>query len=136
LVAAVLTSASAIAQTVPPEGWVSVIFTATPIPMPIGGREFVFINQAMAASNEAGNAVLNVGGRCQLSRLTDSSPKTAEIHRLCTYVDTDGDQLFEQCDWMPGYSNNCTITGETGKFEGLPAALVITSTAQEQPRWH
>ncbi|WP_240543886.1 hypothetical protein [Bradyrhizobium canariense] len=76
-VAAVLTSSSAIAQTVPPEGSLSVIFIATPIPMPIGGgREFVFINQAMAASNEAGNPVLNnMGGRCQLSRLTGSSAR-------------------------------------------------------------
>ncbi|EIG63563.1 hypothetical protein BST63_06265 [Bradyrhizobium canariense] len=132
LLVAILTSSSVVAQSVPPEGSVSVIFTATPIPAPKpmsigGGKEFVFINQAMAASNEAGNPVLNnMGGRCQLSRLTDSSAKTAEIHGYCTYVDKDGDQLFEQCDWMPGSPNNCNITGGTGKFEGLQAALVVT----------
>lgn len=131
-VVAILTSFSAVAQGVPPEGSVSVIFTATPIPAPkpmsIGnGREFVFVNQAMAASNETGNPVLNnMGGRCQLSRLTDSSAKTAEIHGFCTYIDKDGDQVFEQCDWMPGSPNNCKITGGTGKFEGLQAALVVT----------
>jgi len=34
--------------------------------MPIGGgKEFVVINQAMAASNDAGNPVLhNMAGRC------------------------------------------------------------------------
>lgn len=131
-VATILTTTSVQAQSMPPEGPVSVIFTATPIPapkpMPIGsGREFVLVNQAMAASNEAGSPVLNnMGGRCQLSRLTDSSAKTAEIHGFCTYVDKDGDQLFEQCDWMPGSPNNCNITGGTGKFEGLQAALVVT----------
>jgi len=131
-VVAILTSFSAVAQGVPPEGSVSVIFTATPIPapkpMPIGsGKEFALVNQAMAASNEAGNPVLNnMGGRCQLSRLTDPSAKTAEIHGFCTYVDKDGDQLFEQCDWMPASPNNCNITGGTGKFEGLQAALVVT----------
>jgi hypothetical protein len=129
-VVAVLTTTSVQAQSMPPEGPVSVIFTATPIPapkpMPIGGgREFALVNQAMAASNEAGNPVLNnMGGRCQLSRLT--SAKTVEIHGFCTYVDKDGDQTFEQCDWMPGAPNNCKITGGTGKFEGLQATLVIT----------
>ena len=131
-IASVLVTTSVQAQSMPPEGPVSVIFTATPIPapkpMPIGGgREFVFVNQAMAASNEAGNPVLNnMGGRCQLSRLTDPSAKTAEIHGFCTYVDKDGDQVFEQCDWMPASPNNCNITGGTGKFEGLQAALVVT----------
>jgi hypothetical protein len=116
----------------PSEGAVSVIFTATPIPapkaMPIGGgREFALVNQAMAASNEVGNPVLNnMGGRCQLSRLTNPSAKTVEIHGFCTYVDKDGDQTFEQCDWMPGAPNDCKITGGTGKFEGLEATLVIT----------
>src|SRR6478736_6806768 len=61
-----------------------------------------------------------------LSRLTDPSAKTAEIRGFCTYVDKDGDQLFEQCDWMPASPNNCNITGGTGKFEGLQAALVVT----------
>jgi hypothetical protein len=131
-VVAVLTTTSVYAQSMPPEGPVSIIFTATPIPtpksMPIGGgREFVLVNQAMAASNEAGNPVLNnMGGRCQLSRLADPSAKTVEIHGFCTYVDKDGDQVFEQCDWMPGFPNNCNITGGTGKFEGLQAALVVT----------
>jgi hypothetical protein len=95
--------------------------------MPVGGgREFAVWEQAMAASNEAGNPVLNnMGGRCQLSRLSDPSAKTAEIHGFCTYVDKDGDQTFEQCDFLPGQPNNCKITGGTGKFEGLQASLVI-----------
>jgi len=103
-VASVLATTSVQAQSMPPEGPVSVIFTATPIPAPKpmaigGGREFAVMNQAIAASHEAGNPVLNnMGGRCQLSRLTDPSAKTAEIHGFCTYVDKDGDQLFEQCD--------------------------------------
>src|SRR6476620_10178576 len=131
-VASVLATTSVQAQSMPPEGPVSVIFTATPIPAPKpmaigGGREFAVMNQAMAASNETGNPVLNnMGGRCQLSRLTDPSAKTAEIHGFCTYVDKDGDQLFEQCDWLPASPNNCNITGGTGKFEGLQAALVVT----------
>jgi hypothetical protein len=132
-VAVVLAAGNVQAQSIPPEGPVSVTFTATPIPapkpMPIGGgKEFVVLNQAMAASNDSGNPVLhNMGGRCQLSRLTDPSAKTVEIHGFCTYVDKDGDQTFEQCDFLPGAPNNCKIIGGTGKFEGLQAALVITA---------
>jgi hypothetical protein len=130
-VTAVLTAGNAHAQSLPPEGPVSVTFTATqtsPLkPMPIGGgKEFVVINQAMVASNDAGNPVLNkMGGRCQLTRLTDSSARTAEFHGYCNYVDSDGDQIFEQCDFVPGAPNNCKVTGGTGKFENLQASLVI-----------
>jgi len=131
--AAVLTAGTAQAQSLPPEGPVSVTFTATVIPpvkpMPIGGgKEFVVINQAMAASNDAGNPVLhNMGGRCQFTRLTDPSAKTVELHGFCTYADNEGDQIFEQCDFLPGAPNNCKLTGGTGKFESLQAALTITA---------
>ncbi|MBR1277148.1 hypothetical protein [Bradyrhizobium sp. AUGA SZCCT0283] len=127
-----LTATSVQAQSVPPEGPVSVTFTATPIPppkpMPVGGgREFDLLNQAMTATNDEGNPVLNnMGGRCQFSRLRDASAKTAELHGFCTYVDKDGDQTFEQCDFLPGQPNKCKIIGGTGKFEGLQAELVIT----------
>ena len=130
--AAVLTAGTAQAQSLPPEGPVSVTYTATVIPpvkpMPIGGgKEFVVINQAMAASNDAGNPVLhNMGGRCQFTRLTDPSAKTVELHGFCTYADNEGDQIFEQCDFLPGAPNNCKLTGGTGKFESLQAALTIT----------
>ncbi len=131
-VAVVLTAGDVQAQSMPPEGAVSVTFTATQIlplkPMPIGGgKEFVVINQAMAASNDAGNPVLhNMGGRCQLTRLADPSAKTVEVHGFCTYTDKEGDQIFEQCDFLPGAPNNCKVFGGTGKFESLQAALVIT----------
>ena len=49
-----------------------------------------------------------------------------EQHGFCTYVDNDGDQIFEQCDFLPG-SPNCKLTGGTGKFEGLEASVVITA---------
>jgi hypothetical protein len=132
-VAVVLTAGNVQAQSMPPEGPVSVTFTATQIPplkpMPIGdGKEFVVINQAMAASNDGGNPVLhNMAGRCQLTRLADPSAKTVEMHGFCTYADKEGDQILEQCDFLPGAPNNCKLTGGTGKFEGLQAALVITS---------
>lgn len=96
--------------------------------MPLGnGKEFVVINQAMTASNDAGNPILHdMGGRCLFGRLTDSSAKTAELHGFCNYIDKDGDQIFEQCDFLPGAPNNCSVTGGTGKFEKLQASLVIT----------
>ena len=132
--AVVLTAGTVQAQGLPPERPVSVTFTATLIPplkpMPIGGgKEFVVVNQAMAASNDAGNPVLNnMGGRCQFTRLTDPSAKTLELHGFCTYADNQGDQIFEQCDFLPGAPNNCRLTGGTGKFEGLQAALIITAS--------
>ena len=131
---AVLTAGTVQAQGLPPEGPASVTFTATlnpPLnPMPIGsGKEFVVVNQAMAASNDAGNPVLNnMGGRCQFTRLTDPSAKTVELHGFCTYADNEGDQIFEQCDFLPGAPNNCSLTGGTGKFESLQAALIITAS--------
>jgi hypothetical protein len=120
------------AQSIPPEGPVSVTFTATlmplPKPMPVGvGKEFDLMNQAMAATNDAGNPVLhNMGGRCQFSRLRDVAAKTVELHGFCTYLDKDGDQTFEQCDFLPGQPSKCKIIGGTGKFEGLQAELTIT----------
>jgi hypothetical protein len=52
------------AQSIPPEGLLSVTYTATQTlpakPMSIGGRrEFVILNMAMTASNDTGNPVLN-----------------------------------------------------------------------------
>jgi hypothetical protein len=132
--AVVLTAGAVQAQGLPPEGPVSVTFTATLIPplkpMPIGGgKEFVVVNQAMAASNDAGNPVLNnMGGRCQFTRLTDPSAKTVELHGFCTYTDNEGDHIFEQCDFLPGAPNNCRLTGGTGKFESLQAELIITAS--------
>ena len=134
-VVVVLTTGPIQAQSMPSEGPISVTFTATqilpPKPMPIGGgKEFIVINQAMAASNDAGNPVLhNMAGRCQFTRLTDPSAKTVEMHGFCTYADKEGDQIFEQCDFLPGAPNNCKLTGGTGKFESLQGALTITVSA-------
>lgn len=128
----IFTAASVHAQGMPPEGPVNVTFTATSIspakPMPVGGgREFDLMNQAMTATNDAGNPILNnMGGRCQFSRLRDPAAKTMELRGFCNYVDKDGDQTFEQCDFLPGQPNKCRITGGTGKFEGLQAELLIT----------
>lgn len=64
LVATVLMAGNVQAQSIPPEGSVFVIFTATPIPaprpMPIGiGREFALVNQTRAISSSVGTAVIN-----------------------------------------------------------------------------
>ena len=121
------------AQSLPPEGPVSVTFTATQIPpakpMPIGGnQEYTVLNYAMTGSNDAGNPILNnMGGRCLFTRLVDTSAKTVEQHGYCTYVDNDGDQIFEKCDSVAGSPNGCKLTGGTGKFDGVQADLVITA---------
>lgn len=120
------------AQALPAEGPVSVTFTVTQIPaakpMPIGdGKEYTVFNYAMTGSNDAGNSILNnMGGRCLFNRMVDTSAKTVEQHGYCTYVDNDGDQIFEKCDFISGAPNNCKLTGGTGKFDGLKADLVIT----------
>jgi hypothetical protein len=122
------------AQNLPAEGPLSISFTATQIPpakpMPIGGgKEFVVLNMAMTASNDTGNPVLhNMGGRCQFARTITIATKTIEQHGFCTYADNDGNQIYEQCDFLPGAPNNCKLTGGTGKFEGLEASIVITAT--------
>jgi hypothetical protein len=60
--------------------------------------------------------------------LIGSSAKTVETHGFCTYVDSADDQIFEQCDFVPGAPNKCKLTGGTGKFEGLQADIVITAS--------
>ena len=83
LAAGAVTS-SASAQSLPAEGPVAVTFTATQAPaakpMSIGGdKEYTLLSLAMTASNDEGNPILNnMGGRCQLSRITDPSAKTVE----------------------------------------------------------
>lgn len=111
---------SANAQSLPPEGPFAVTFTATQIPpakpMTIGAnQEYTALNYAMTGSNDAGNPILNnMGGRCLFTRLTDTSAKTVEQHGYCTYVDNDGDQIFEKCDSVPGSATGCKLTGGTG----------------------
>jgi hypothetical protein len=129
----VLGAGLAQAQTLPPQGDINVTFTATNTnvlkPMPIaGGKEFVVINQAMAATNAAGNPVLNdMGGRCQLTRTGDAGGMPPfEIKGWCTYADKDGDQIFEECAILPN-SPKCTLNGGTGKFAGIKADLQITT---------
>jgi hypothetical protein len=133
--ALVLATASAHAQSIPPEGPIAVTFTATqipaPKPMPIsGGREFVAINQVMTATNDvSGNPILhNMAGRCQLTRLSDPTAGNVRISGYCTYQDFTGDQIFEECDFIAGTPNGCKLTGGTGKFTGLQAVLTITGT--------
>ena len=127
-------AANAQAQSLPPEGELHVTFTATQAPpaspMPVGdGRQYVQSNMIMSASNDQGNSILNnMGGRCQLSRLIDAAAKTVETHGYCSYADADNDQIFEKCDFLPGKPNTCELTGGTGKFQGLHASIVITST--------
>ncbi len=128
-VVAIAAVSNANAQGMPAEGPVSVTFTVTQVPpakpMPIGGgKEFIMLNAAMTASNDAGNPILNnMAGRCQLHRTIDTSTKTFEQQGYCTYGDNDGDQIFEQCD----KPDHCKLTGGTGKFEGLQADLAITA---------
>ena len=127
-------TANANAQSLPAEGPVAVTFTATQIPaakpMSIGGgKEYTLISYAMTASNDAGNPILNnMGGRCLFERTVDTAAKATEQHGFCTYVDNDGDQIFEKCASNPGNAPmGCQLTGGTGKFEGLQADLTITS---------
>jgi hypothetical protein len=92
-------------------------------------RQYVQSNMIMSASNDRGNPILNnMGGRCQLNRLIDSAANTVETHGYCSYADADNDQIFEKCDFLPGKPNTCELTGGTGKFQGLHASIVITST--------
>jgi hypothetical protein len=131
-------AANAQAQSIPPEGELHVTFAATSVPpvkpMDVGdGKQYLQVNMIMSASNDQGNPILNnMGGRCQLLRLTDNG-KIVENHGYCTYTDADNDQIFEKCDWSagqalpPGATLLCTLTGGTGKFQGLQAPLVISS---------
>jgi hypothetical protein len=89
------------------------------------GKQYQAVNMA---SNDQGNPILNnMGGRCQLTRLIDGT-KSVELHGYCTYTDNDNDLIFEKCDFLPGRPNTCELTVGTGKFQGLQASIVITTT--------
>ena len=127
-------TANANAQSLPAEGPVAVTFTATEAPaakpMSIGdSKEYTLLSYAMTASNDAGNPILNnMGGRCLMERTDDKAAKTREQHGFCTYVDNDGDQIFEKCNLAAGTTAmGCQLTGGTGKFQGLQADLAITA---------
>jgi hypothetical protein len=136
--AALLTLAvNAQAQSIPPQGELHVTFTTASVPptkpMDIGdGKQYLQVNLIMSASNDQGNPILNnMGGRCQLTRLIDTATKGFETHGYCTYTDNDGDLIFEKCDGASGQgpvTNNCVLTGGTGKFQGLQASVAITNT--------
>lgn len=134
-----LAASAAAADSVPPEGAIAVTFTSTstaiPKPMSIGaGKEYTVLNQAMTASNDLGNPVMNkMGGRCQYSRLVDTVAKTFELHGFCTYADNDGDQIFEQFDFLPGKPGSGRYLGGTGKFEGLQGVVEITVSPLKGP---
>ena len=127
------------AQSIPPSGDVHVTFTTAAVPpvklMDVGnGEQYMQVNLIMAATNDQGNPILNnMAGRCQLTRLL-ANGKQVESHGYCTYSDNDGDLIFEKCDISAGSVapagavNLCQLTGGTGKFAGLQASLVITST--------
>ncbi len=125
-------AANAQAQSIPPEGELHVTYAATIVPpvkpMDIGeGKQYQAVNMIMSASNDQGNPILNnMGGRCQVTRLIDT--KSVELHGYCTYTDNDNDLIFEKCDFLPGKPNTCELTGGTGKFQGLQASIVITTT--------
>jgi ABC-type transport system substrate-binding protein len=127
-----LATSAAFAGAVPPEGMLAITFTSTaitvPKPMSIGGgKEFTVLNQAMTATNDTGNPVMNnMGGRCQYTRLVDTVAKTFELHGFCTYADSDGDQIIEQFDFLPGAPGHGKYLGGTGKFEGLQGNIEIT----------
>jgi len=72
--------------------------------MPIGGgKEFVVINQAMAASNDAGNpGAAQHGGPVPVNPSHGSVSKDRGNAWFCAYADKEGDQIFEQCDFLPG----------------------------------
>ena len=120
------------AQSIPPQGELHVTYAATIVPptkpMDIGeGKQYQAVNMIMSASNDQGNPILNnMGGRCQVTRLIDA--KSVELHGYCTYTDNDNDLIFEKCDFLPGKPNTCELTGGTGKFQGLQASIVITTT--------
>jgi hypothetical protein len=131
---ALAAASNASAQSLPAEGPVAVTFTATQAPpakpMSIGGgKEYALLSLAMTASNDAGNPILNnMGGRCLFERTVDTATKATEQHGFCSYVDNDGDQIFEKCASSPGAAPmGCQLTGGTGKFEGLQADLAITA---------
>ena len=128
----ILAAAPGHAQTHPIEGPLDLTFTATDVSpmkrMPIGGgKEFLVVTRAMTLSNDTGGSFLNnIGGRCQFANVFDTAAKTVEQHGYCTYEDADGHQLYEKCDFAPGIPANCSLTGGTGKYEGLQGSITVS----------
>jgi hypothetical protein len=92
--------------------------------MTIGeGEQYV---AQMSASNDRGNALNNMGGRCQMNRLIDTVAKTVEAYGYCSYTDLITIRSLRSAI-LPGKPHTCELTGGTGKFQGQQSSIITTS---------
>jgi hypothetical protein len=126
------------AQQLPAEGHFSITYTLTnPTPVkPISiskDAEVTVSSSLMSAVNDAGSGLLhNMTGRCLSENIVDKAAKTIEGHGYCTYVDNNGDQVFEKTDYKQPMAPTLTIQGQwiggTGKYSGLEGTFEIHHT--------
>ena len=127
------------AQPLPPESKFNVTYTVVNVapikPISIGKDvDMTVSSSVMTAVNDAGSGLLhNLAGRCLMSSITDRATKTFEQHGYCSYIDADGDQIFEKVDFdrqalAPVIVAKGQWIGGTGKYMGAEGAIEIRHT--------
>jgi hypothetical protein len=129
-------AATASAQSLQGEGPFAVNFVGlaepdTP-PIPISEEaQFGITNSTMTAVNAAGEGLLHeLAGRCLGWWRVDASAGTFEQQVHCTYVDGDGDQIFERADFEEQALAGPRVgtgrwMGGTGKYRELSGVFEI-----------
>lgn len=134
--ALVLAAGESAAQGLRPEGPFTVNFTATGIdpqpPIQVGpDRDFGVYESLMLAVNADGEGLLhNMTGRCTGWYALDRTNARYEQHGHCSYVDADGDMIWEQFEFSPQELSpvrmgNGRWLGGTGKYAGLRGEFEI-----------
>jgi hypothetical protein len=81
-----------------------------------------------------GEGVLNnTTGRCLALEVADNATGASTTNGFCTFVDANGDKIFEEFeisrDSLSGEASGTgTITGGTGRYEGISGEVTHTRT--------
>ena len=101
-------------------------------PIPISEEaQFGITNSTMTAVNAAGEGLLHeLAGRCLGWWRVDASASTFEQQVHCTYIDDDGDQIFERADFEEQALAGPRVgtghwMGGTGKYRELSGVFEI-----------
>lgn len=73
----------------------------------------------------------NTTGRCLAPEVAENATGASVTNGFCTYIDADGDKIFEEFEIERDSLNaeatgSATLTGGTGKYEGISGDLTHT----------
>lgn len=123
------------AQDVPKQGQIDAVVTdaTTGKTLAISPEQTLYaLDMVLVANASSGNGLLhNMTGHCLAHEEAENANGASTVDGYCTYVDSDGDQIFETVTMTrSGLHEEATgeakITGGTGKYEGITGDLTHT----------